>query len=417
MAPSSQAEPPGRATGPCERPAAACPAPALERLVAARVSLSLREPFLASALMRLPFREVRDGWCATMATDGYHVFYAPDWVAPLTPAQIDGVLAHEVLHVVFGHADRRGDRDPERWNMAADFAINGLLRSLRFELPPGGLVDSAFDRLSAERIYDALRWDARQAAWLPPPRGTWPPHTLAGPPMRDLLAPDDLRCAARRDTDMPDAEGRRMLRRQLTAEVGAHLRGLGSGRFEAEIAPATERRLDWALLLRQWLSDRVRSDWRTFPFAKRHLHRGLYLPSIGVEMPGHVVFAIDTSGSMTDHDLAKAFGEAQALREVFPCRMSILQCDTAIRGVTAFEAGDDACLPARLTATGRGGTDFRPVFDWLDAQDEPAAGVVFVTDGFGRFPRAAPAVDVLWLATRRHAAAAAFPFGRVLEIE
>lgn len=408
---SSPAEPPDRVTAP---PAGT--AEPIARLVAARIGLSLREPFLASALMRLPFREVRGGWCATMATDGYHVFYDPDWVATLTPAQIDGVLAHEVLHVVLGHADRRGDRDPERWNMAADYAINDMLRGLRFELPAGGLVESRFERLSAERIYDLLTWDTRQCAWLAPQHGTWPRATLTGRPMRDLLAPDDPRCAARRDADMPDAEGRRMLRRQLAVEVGARLGALGAGRFASEIVPATERRLDWALLLRQWLGDRVRSDWRTFPFARRHLHRGLYLPSVGVEMPGHVVFAIDTSGSMTDADLAKAFGEAQALREVFPCRMSILQCDAAIHGITAFEAGDDARLPARIAAKGRGATDFRPVFDWIAAQDEPAAGVVFVTDGFGRFPTAPPAVDVIWLVTRDHAPAADFPFGRVVAV-
>ena len=68
-----------------------------DRLVRARVRLALAHPFLATALMRLPLCEVvGQGWCATAATDGYHIFYNPDWIAGLDDPSLRGLLAHEV---------------------------------------------------------------------------------------------------------------------------------------------------------------------------------------------------------------------------------------------------------------------------------------------------------------------------------
>ncbi|MBK6740182.1 MAG: M48 family metalloprotease [Haliea sp.] len=80
--------------------------------------------------MRLPIKDATEmPWCQTMSTDGYHVFYHAPWVAELQDDEIQGVLAHEVLHVVFGHSDRRNQRHAQNWNIACDLAINLLLKA------------------------------------------------------------------------------------------------------------------------------------------------------------------------------------------------------------------------------------------------------------------------------------------------
>jgi hypothetical protein len=77
-----------------------------ERLLRARVQLVMHQPFLASAVMRMPIRMAREAiWCPPMCTDGYDVFYNPDWTATLDHQELCGVIAHEVLHVVFAHND------------------------------------------------------------------------------------------------------------------------------------------------------------------------------------------------------------------------------------------------------------------------------------------------------------------------
>jgi len=72
-------------------------------------------------------------------------------------------------------------------------------------------------------------------------------------------------------------------------------------------------------------------------------------------------------------------------------------------------------VPRRMTMKGRGGTDFRPVFQWL-AREAPEAVLLYATDGFGTFPTASPPSPVLWLLTPPHIQAEKIPFGAGVEI-
>lgn len=54
----------------------------------------------------------------TMATDGRKMYYAADFVRKTPFKQLTGVIAHEALHMGFGHHTRRGERDPNLFNVA-----------------------------------------------------------------------------------------------------------------------------------------------------------------------------------------------------------------------------------------------------------------------------------------------------------
>ena len=88
-----------------------------------------------------------------MATDGRRIVYNPQFVRQLKPAELEGVVAHEVMHCALAHHCRRGSRNPQIWNQAADYAINPLLLSAGIALPAGVLVNPEFANLSAEEIY------------------------------------------------------------------------------------------------------------------------------------------------------------------------------------------------------------------------------------------------------------------------
>jgi predicted metal-dependent peptidase len=72
----------------------------------------------------------------TLATDGRRLAYRPDFVTTLTPDELLGVVAHEVLHNALAHHARRDWREPRRWNVACDLAVNPLLDA-GFALPAG----------------------------------------------------------------------------------------------------------------------------------------------------------------------------------------------------------------------------------------------------------------------------------------
>lgn len=424
MAPSSRASP-SRPRGRAQRDAGRSPpvdtAQVEARLRRARVRLALTHPFLAAAVMRLPLRAaVAQYWCPTAATDGHHIFFNPDWVARIDDAALRGLLAHEVLHVLFAHSPRLGGRDPRRWNRACDFAINALLIDQGFRLPRGGLHCSAFDGLPAEAIYPLLIDDSNNDSGAQVDRSGSIREAGSGEETStlpvvgdDLVRADDPRVRPLQSDDAPDAEQAEAIRAQLRADARARLSGESAQRFDSACQALETQKIDWRAVLQHRLSERIQGDWSLYPFSKRHIHRGLYMPSATLRVPDHIVFAIDTSGSMSDQTIARIVAELRAFRETFPCRLTIIQADSILQSVKEFQAMDGCDVPSRMTIMGRGGTDFRPVFDWMSTQ-APHALLVYATDGWGAFPERSPGHAVLWLLTGAHAHPV--PFGSVLRV-
>ncbi len=409
-----------------------------ERVLRARIRLSMQQPFLASAVMRLPVRPVPGtSWCRTAATDGYHIFYNPQWVAALREDELRGLLAHEVLHVLFSHADRRQEREARAWNIACDYAINYLLIQRGFSLPEGGLISARAQGKTSEQLFAELMQQKQSSSGLSANSGgkgggNGKRKKLGGPVRtedgladdssdrvpdagEDLIDADDPRVRAVRSADAPDREQLSELRRELRQEALSRLNGDGAGAFRTECQADDARRIDWRSLLRAHLSERIKGDWTSFPFSKRWVHRGLFMPSAGMQVPGHVVFAIDTSASMSLELLGGIAEELRAFREVFPCRLSVLQCDASLQSVEQFEAMDGYDIPEHLEMHGRGGTSFSPVFDWVDNQADVAV-LIYATDGQGRFPQKAPPMPVIWLYTPPHEPEVQFPFGAVVKV-
>ena len=392
----------------------------LNKILKARIALALRQPFLASAIMRLPIKEANNfAWCQTMATDGYHIFYNSTWANELTASELRGVLAHEVLHVIFQHASRRMDRDPLVWNIAADHAINLLLIEQNFTLPKNGLADSRFFGMSTEQIYNILPKTASYRDVFYPRNKKWNEDEEESGEIPnvglDVLDPESLGPRALRDADMPDKSQLGELCEGLRIEAASKLQGSSARHFSSECQSIEDSKINWRDLLRCWLVDRIKTDWSMWPYSKKHIHRGFFMPSIGIEAPGHLVFAVDTSGSMSDQDLGDVFSEIRIYRETFPCRLTVIQADAAIQTVTTFEELDGEEIPEKVQLAGRGGTDFRPVFDWI-AENAPGANLIYATDGFGDFPKSTETGGVIWLLTKYHENIDAFPFGSCVKI-
>ena len=390
-----------------------------QRVLAARVRLALAQPFLATSVMRLPIRPVpADSWCVTAATDGYNIFYNPAWVSQLDDAELRGLLAHEVLHVIFEHAGRRQGRRLRAWNWACDFAINALLVEQGFHLPAGGLYRVEFVSLAAEAIYGLLDESEEPEVLLAAEgRGGQSQRGLNDCDLPevgdDLVDPDDPRVRPYRGAQDPDREQVKDLCRELRNSAKARLEGKGAKTFETACRAADGAHLDWRAMLRDRLTERIKGDWMSFPFSKRHLHRGLFMPSPGMVVPGHIVFAIDTSGSMDSPVLEQIAAELRSFRETFPCRTTVVQADARVQTVTAYEAMDGIEIPERISFRGRGGTDFRPVFEWA-AREAPDALVLYATDGLGSLPESEPTSAVIWLLTGSDRVR--MPFGAAVQV-
>jgi predicted metal-dependent peptidase len=129
-----------------------------EKLITARVGLLLRASFFGNLATRLKLVNA-DEWCSTAATDGRHFYYNSRFIQMLRPKEIEFLFGHEVLHCVYDHFGRRGNRDPQLFNIANDFAVNADLIKHRVgekitTVPC--LHDSKYDGMSSEEIYDVL---------------------------------------------------------------------------------------------------------------------------------------------------------------------------------------------------------------------------------------------------------------------
>jgi len=135
-----------------------------EKLITARVGLLLRASFFGNLATRLKLVNA-DGWCPTAATDGRNFYYNSRFVDMLKPKEIEFLFGHEVLHCVYDHFGRRGDRDPQLFNIANDYCVNGDLKKHRvgeFITTVPCLYDAKYEGMSSEEIYDILYENAEK---------------------------------------------------------------------------------------------------------------------------------------------------------------------------------------------------------------------------------------------------------------
>lgn len=418
-----------------------------DKLVRSRVRLVLGQPFFGTLSLRL---KLVPGSLPTMATDGSRVVYNPAFVDGLSPAELEGTLAHEVMHCALGHQCRRGERDPELWNQAADLAINPLLVANGFTLPAGALLDPAFDNLSAEEIYARLLQKRRGGAASTPTdqhaaatgRGSGNASSAPGTDAPEAggnsttqLAPRSSDSAFGQDSAIPPscpggfgevwdatddggspaspAEVRRQQHEwAIAAEQAlcvAKSCGSEPGGVERSLTESRESDQDWRAILRDFVAATAPKDYRWMPPNRRYIASGLYLPSIERQGVGEIVIAVDTSGSIGRPELEQFAAEISAIAdEVLPEAIHVVYCDAAVQGVQQFGPSE----PIRLEPKGGGGTDFRPVFDWVSENGIAPACFIYLTDlCCDSFPDV-PDYPVLWVTDSRRTA----PFGETIRI-
>ena len=433
-------------------------------LTRARSALVMDHPFFAMLALRLRFK--KDNSCRDLWTDGRSLGFNPVYAATLPEKKLVGALAHEVLHLAFGHHVRRKGRDETLWNRACDYAINLVLLETGFSLPDGFAHDPSFAGLAVDDIYlrlaqlrddtDGLGGGAQDA-----------PGAVAGASGRQDRADgleteagnreagasrdhsdDDARterrearsgkaAPQRRDRsgkskndvaaeftgevrDHPGLDGAADSAAQKAAEQEADIalsqamqRALNMGSLPAGLTRLIKRTLvpalDWRELLRRFLEDCADSDYSWTTPNRRYLHQDIYLPSRREPRIPHMALAVDCSGSVDEHALALFCAELSALLRDWDTTLSVLFHDTKVQSLATFGRSD---LPLTLNPVGGGGTDYRPVCARIDEEQLRPACLIWFTDmQCNRFPEEPP-YPVLWISTLPCDAPP--PFGEVI---
>ncbi len=342
---------------------------AQEKLVQARIMLLFDQPFFGTLALRLRLHADNDQ--PTGYTDGKVIGYNEKFVEALTDRETQGLVGHEVLHLAYRHLWRRDERDMERWNIACDYAINLILTDAGFSLPKGALLDQQYRGLSAEAIYAQLLKDQK------PQAGGWgnfkDPATGEG----------ETAASTQADWEVATVQAAKVAKKQ--------------GKLPASMSTLIEELLKpvvhWQDVLRRFGQDISKADYTWRIPNQRYMAQGLFMPSLRSQSMPPICVGIDTSGSIDDKVLAKFAAEIQSIvDEVSPEKTVAIYCDAKVQKVEEFEPGDQI----KLTAIGRGGTSFEPVFSHVEQEDLQPACLIYLTDLYGSFPAQAPDYPVLW---------------------
>lgn len=358
-------------------------------LQAACARLVLSHGFFAGPVLRK--RWIASSDCPTIGTDGKDLFYNPEWVAERTVPECIGLLVHEACHDLGLHPFRRGERNPEGWNIACDHVVNQVVKECGLTLPDGGV--PPVEKQTPEALYEKVMEKAKKHA---------------KNCQCKMMEPTDGQGKALTGAARAAAEAEAKLAAATVAELAKRAGKLPAG-LARLVGAALEERVPWPQIVNRFVSAsaKLESAWRKPN--RRYLTRGVVLPSLWSPDVPDFVLACDTSGSISTDTLRQVCGEV--LHALATCErrgqssLTVLWCDTEV-SAQVIECERD------LEPKGGGGTMFSPVFAWVNEHQPATKGVVYVTDGYCSDFGEEPEYPVLWILTAPNDAFAP-PFGEV----
>ncbi len=343
---------------------------AADKIERCSAQMLLQYPWWASLYLHLV--RIETGAVDTMAVDGTHLYYNPKFTESLTDQECIGVLMHETGHCAFLHCYRRKYREPERWNVACDKAVNAVLVAANITLPKNCVTPGPLGTL-AEELYEQIT-----------------PEEMA------LYCKDVLEAGS-----FTDANGGEQMSEKDWRDAIASSYTLMPDYLSRIIEEATASTKDWKNELARFIHSTRKSESHTWNRLSRRVPG---LPGWNREIESRIAICIDTSGSVTGNILNAFVAECKAILELAGIAAVVISADAAVAQIV--QPGDP--FPTELK--GGGGTNFAPAL--REAENHEPNGIVYFTDGDGAYPKGC-LYPILWALTKPHAV----PFGDKILLE
>ena len=358
----------------------------LDRIITARVGLLLRHPFFGNMATRLKI-QAADEWLMTAAVDGRNLFFNTQFFNAMSNKEIEFVIAHEILHMVYDHLGRRQDRNPMLYNIAADYIVNNLLVRDRIGEKPkivDCFQDFKYDGWSSEQVYDDLFEEAKKNGeeYLQQLGEMLDEHL-------DLEGEDG-------DGDS-DGEGKgkgrpkyskaeiEQIKDEIKEAMIASSQSAGAGNTPADvqrlIKELTEPKMNWRELLRQQIQSTIKSDYTFARPSRKGWHTGAILPGMNFADTIDLCISLDMSGSIGNAQAQDFLGEVKGIMDEYKDYKIKLWCfDTEVYNEQDFTADSGENL-LDYEIRGGGGTDFDANWTFMKEEGiEPEMFIMF-TDG------------------------------------
>jgi predicted metal-dependent peptidase len=352
-----------------------------ERIVTARVGLLLRHPFFGNMATRLKIQ--RADWLPTAAVDGRNLFYNVQFFNAMNNKEIEFVVAHEILHMVFDHLERRHDRDPRLYNIACDYIVNNLLVDDRIGSVPSIVncfQDFKYRGWSSEAVYDDLYENADKIS------------------LEELgeMLDEHIDWEGDGDGEGKDAKGkgrpvytkaeREAIKDEIKEAMIQAAQSAGAGNTPAGvqrmIKELTEPKMNWREIIQQQIQSTVKSDYTFSRPSRKGWHTGAVLPGMNFEETIDICIAIDMSGSIGNEQAADFLGEVKGIMEQYKdYRIKIWCFDTKVYNEDDFSADDGRDI-SEYEIAGGGGTDFMCNWEYMKEHNITPKRFLMFTDGY-----------------------------------
>ena len=351
------------------------------------VSLVQTKPFYAHFIQQMNRIETEKvPTLGVNITERINLYFNPKFLEGLKFDERVACLEHEVLHLLHLLLFRGNGKNHGIFNIACDLAINTFIGNL----PRIALMPKLFgfeDGQTAEWYYKKLNENAEKLqAKIEKAGGSMlDDHDLWKDSVEDPQYQQEfLRRAVKISLDETQDYG--SLPGDVREQLKEFLKGPG---------------VNWKSILERFL---IRATLvRSISSRKRPNRRFEEFPGQRIEQKLKLLVGLDTSGSVSDRDLALFFSEIEKIKAL-GMEITVAECDAKVGNVYRYKSRPKA-------VSGRGGTSFKPIFD-LAEKLRPDA-LVYLTDGHGDYPERSKC-STLWCLTPDGAFSGSF--GKVVKL-
>lgn len=365
----------------------------LDRIIVARVGLLLRHPFFGNMATRLRIMAA-DDWLMTAAVDGRNLYFNTQFFNAMDNKEIEFVIAHEILHMVFDHLGRRDDRNPKLYNIAADYIVNNTLVRDRIGTKPSIVdcfQDFKYEGWTSEEVYDALFKQAQQdfedfMKQLEQEGEMLDEHLdMDGDDEGESEGKDSKGNTVSKSKPKYTKEEMKQIKDEIKESMLQAAQSAGAGNVPSGvqrlIKEMTEPKMNWRELLRQQIQSTIKSDYTFMRTSRKGWHTSAVLPGMNFADTIDLCISLDMSGSIGNSQAKDFLSEVKGIMDEFKDYKIKIWCfDTKVYNEQDFSMDNGEDL-TDYEIFGGGGTDFMTNWHYMRENDIQPKKFIMFTDG------------------------------------
>ncbi len=395
----------------------------LDKIEKAKARLMLDHPYFGTVASSLKLEKNNE--LLTFSSDGERMSYNSEYLDKLDDSEVEFVMANGAMHAVLKHQHRSAGRTNWLWQTATDYVVNGMLVKNGMMPPVYANYEDKFEGMYAEEVYEMLRVEMQNDVETSMEQETEQITEAEDVHAENLTMQKEM--TESNDTNHTEHESKAEQKEEANArpnkdEINEEMKEQFEQIFQKlnrqdnlpkdlkyVVPEYFSHKVDWRELLYGYIASYAKSTYSFVPPNMKYLYRGIYLPSLSSDLL-RIVIAIDTSGSVDEALLSNFLGEINSIMQSYPnYEIDVITADAKVQSHQVFLPGENL----DYTVSGGGGTDFRPVFDYIDQTVDYPTILLYFTDGMGTFPEVEPSYDVMWIMPE----VLEVPFGEVMVLD